>query len=172
MKIKIDTFYDSNDEYLTVALPYFLMEQNELVSGDYVIIKGGQDYPAIVISAEKSDKIIKGLRISKILQSLLEVKIGDKVELNKVDIKPAKCVFLKPLNTEVNIDDALLENRTKKEILTEMCCPEYKLKFNDFPVLKGISLIPDFGATVLVTNTIPKGVVLIDNKTKIELELE
>ena len=195
MKVKIDVPYESGREYFIVVLPYFLMSQSELVDGDYIIIKGKQDYPAMVLSAPKSDRIIKGLRMSKILQSLLEVKVGDRIELKKTDIKPAKSVFLRPLNInniKVEFGGSILENHREKNVLSEWLCPEYKLRFKDFPVWKDMSLFykdailvkiksctffeditdSDFTTTLLVTNTIPKGLVLIDDKTKIELDVE
>ena len=93
-------------------------------------------------------------RMDEILRYNIDGNFGEDVSIRKAEEIPAKNVFLAPAQPTASgggLNDFIKENLLKK------------------PVLKGNLIVVDVMGTqmkFLVSNTKPKGIVLVDNKTK------
>ena len=126
-------------------------------SGDFILIKGKSETLAQVYPLSKEDENLDLIRMDSSLRSNAGVSLGDKVEIEKVEINPAKSIEIAPTQeikfsgdpTQIFHDKLLNRALTKGNIVT----------FN----IMGTTL------HYIVTKTSPKKYVFINQNTKIKV---
>ncbi len=134
------------------------MSELNVSPGDIVKLKGKKETAAIVWPAHQEDEGLGIIRIDGILRNNAGVGIGDRIQVEKIEVKAAKKVILAP-KIEVNLTGSF-NDYVKRKIM-------------NLPISKGDILpIGVFGTTLplLVIQTNPQNTVMVNEATVIEIK--
>ncbi len=132
-----------------------VMEKLGLEAGEPILIKGKRETVAIVWRSRPEDEGLGLIRIDGIIRHNAGVSLGDTVEVEKTEAKPARVVTIAP---------------TEEVRFSGDPAPFFKEKLLDRFFIKGDRISIDILGTSLhfiVTNTDPKGVVKITSSTQL-----
>jgi len=135
-----------------------IMKELGVEAGDVVEIEGKRKTAAIVWPSLPEDLGLDIIRMDGTLRRNADVNIGDKVIVRKANPKPATKVRLAPTVHSMSIDDSF-----KKYV---------KKKLVGLPVIENdIIPVPVLGQAVqlVVIDTRPRGVVIITEKTTVDI---
>jgi len=135
-----------------------VMKELGVEAGDVVEIEGKRKTAAIVWPSLPEDLGLDIIRMDGTLRRNADVNIGDKVIVRKANPKPATKVRLAPTVHSMSIDDSF-----KKYV---------KKKLVGLPVVENdIIPVPVLGQAVqlVVIDTRPRGVVIITEKTTVDI---
>ena len=139
----------------------------DLAIGDIVEIEGEKVTAATVWRAHPSDEGKNIIRIDNLTRKNAKVSIGDSVRVRKAEVKEAQEVTMAPLISEgQRIEFGIgIENLVRRGLLRR---PVVK---GDTVIVPGIAL---FGSALPfgIVNTVPKGVVVITEETKLIVKEE
>ncbi len=139
----------------------------DLAIGDIVEIEGEKVTAATVWRAHPSDEGKNIIRIDNLTRKNAKVSIGDSVKVRKAEVKEAQEVTMAPLISEgQRIEFGIgIENLVRRGLLRR---PVVK---GDTVIVPGIAL---FGSALPfgIVNTVPKGVVVITEETKLIVKEE
>ena len=139
----------------------------DLAIGDIVEIEGGKLTAATVWRAHPSDEGKGIIRIDNLTRKNAKISIGESVKVRKAEVKEAQEVTMAPLISEgQRIEFGIgIENLVRRGLLRR---PVVK---GDTVIVPGIAL---FGSALPfgIVNTVPKGVVVITEETKLIVKEE
>jgi len=139
----------------------------DLAIGDIVEIEGGKLTAATVWRAHPSDEGKGIIRIDNLTRKNAKISIGESVRVRKAEVKEAQEVTMAPLISEgQRIEFGIgIENLVRRGLLRR---PVVK---GDTVIVPGIAL---FGSALPfgIVNTVPKGVVVITEETKLIVKEE
>lgn len=158
-----------------------------LEQGDVVEIKGKRITAAIAVPAYPQDEGIDVVRLDGLIRGNAKVGIGEFVELKKADAKKAKKVTLAPAKEGLRIAGSgeglkptlLYRPLTQGDLISTSVFNRPRQSFSrdvftdDF--FRGFFESPAFGLMeirLVVTSTLPKGIVRVSEETEIELAPE
>ncbi len=133
------------------------MEKLNLKTGDIVEIIGKKNVPAIVWRSRPEDEGLNIIRMDGFTRFNAQVSLGDKVRVRKAEVKEAKSITIAPV---------------EKIQFTSDPAPFFIEKLLNKPLVKGMKLAIDvLGTTIyfVVTDTIPKGIVIVNPYTKLKV---
>ncbi|MCC7552384.1 CDC48 family AAA ATPase [Candidatus Micrarchaeota archaeon] len=135
-------------------------EQLGVISGDIIEIKGKKSTAAIVWQARPQDEGLEIIRMDGYIRQNTKTGIGDKVKLKKADSKEAKKITLAPLQP-IKYSPGF-EEYVKKRLIGRAVTREDNL------------FIGVFGTSfpLVVANSQPTGIVIINNSTEVTLKSE
>ena len=171
MKDKIDLRVEptlKNDVgYMRARLCTRTREKLNVSPGDIIKIKGKKDTAAVVWRAPIQDENKDMIRIDGITRKNAEVSIGDKVEVIKVEPKPAERINISPAIKDLpQLQFANgIDNFIKKSLLKR---PVHK---GDTLIIQGIALMGS-QLPFVVSSTKPSGIVQVNVDTKIKISKE
>jgi transitional endoplasmic reticulum ATPase len=158
-----------------------------LEQGDVVEIRGKGVTAAIVVPAYPQDEGIDIIRMDGLIRGNAKVGIGEYVELKKAEWKPAKKVILAPAKEGLRIAGSgealkptlLYRPLNQGDLISTSVFNRARQSFpsGTFPdaFYRGFFESPAFGLMeirLVVTSTVPKGIVRVTEETEIELAPE
>ena len=153
--------------------------------GDIIEIEGTRKTVAIAINSYSIDTSFKNIRIDDITRRNAGIDIGEMVKIRKIEIKEARSVTLTPIEKDiiVQVSPTLVRQYLcKKPIMKgDIIMPSPIVKrgknssnlFDDFfgPDFMEMFFTPFSGSIkFIVLETIPKGAVMISDKTDLKIE--
>ena len=157
MKIKVAEAYKSDVGRMIARLDSETMKKLGVKAGDFILIKGKKKCPAIVWRARPEDAGLGFIRIDGIIRRNAGTSLGEEVEIEKAEAKPAKSVTLAPME-EIQ--------------LTGDVAGFFLSRLQDKPVLKGNVLSFSIFGNIfhfVVKQTQPQGVVVVNEETAIKI---
>ena len=163
------------------------MRELGLAQGDVVEIKGKGITAAIAVPAYPQDEGIDILRMDGLIRGNAKVGIGEYIELKKAEWKPAKKVTLAPAKEGLRIAGSgealkptlLYRALAQGDLISTSVFNRARQSFpHDFfsdDLFRGFVESPAFGLMeirLVVTSTLPKGIVRVTEETEIELTPE
>lgn len=135
-------------------------EELGVISGDIIEIKGKKSTAAIVWQARPQDEGLGIIRMDGYIRQNTKTGIGDKVKLKKAEVKEAKKITLAPLQP-IKYSPGF-EQYVKKKLVGRAVNREDTL------------FIGVFGTSfpLVIANSQPTGIVIINNMTEVTLKSE
>ncbi len=134
-----------------------VMKTLGISEGDYVEIEGEKVTVAMVLP-DYEDADDQSIRMSSIVRKNAGVALGDYVTVRPATVKRARKIVLAPVAVSIQVDD-LFKNYVKRKILGQPLTRDDRI------------YIPVFSGTIMfrVVRTIPRGAVVPDDDTNVEI---
>ncbi len=163
-------------------LPRALMAELGLAEGDVVELIGKRSTPARVVGPYPEDEGLEIIRLDGLQRANAEIGAGDFVEIRKAEAKPAQRVVFAPAQKNLRLQgsaQALKRSFGMKPITAGdivATTGQQQLPHSDIPPqLRQMLSAPAYALQeirLVVVSTVPKGIVLIDANTEVELRPE
>src|SRR5918995_738394 len=163
-------------------LPRRLMAQLELAEGDVIEVTGKRATPARAVGPYPEDEGLDIIRLDGLQRANAEIGSGDFVTVRKADAKPAQRVVLAPAQKNLRLHGsahALKRSFGMKPITSGdvvATTGQQQIMRGDIPPeLRQMLTAPAYALQeirLVVVSTVPKGIVLIDANTEVELRPE
>ncbi len=165
--LRVEPTLKNDVGYMRARLCTRTREKLNVSPGDIIKIKGKKDTAAVVWRAPIQDENKDMIRIDGITRKNAEVSIGDKVEVIKVEPKPAERINISPAIKDLpQLQFANgIDNFIKKSLLKR---PVHK---GDTLIIQGIALMGS-QLPFVVSSTKPSGIVQVNVDTKIKISKE
>ncbi|MHA1754122.1 MAG: CDC48 family AAA ATPase [Candidatus Odinarchaeia archaeon] len=161
LSLRVSEAYKEDIGRFIIRIHKKMLKHLEATIGDIVELKGRKKTAGIIYPLKKSDEPENIIRLDGLTRINLKVGIGETIIVRKIEEKSAKSISITPLFHI--IDQNLALNLTKEKLLNYPIC-----QGDVFSVRIGLNKEIKFK----VTNTDPKGIVVIRNNTKIILTAE
>jgi transitional endoplasmic reticulum ATPase len=166
-ELRVEPTLKNDVGYMRARLCTMSREDLNVSPGDIIKISGKKDTAAVVWRAPIQDENKEIIRIDGITRKNAEVSIGDKVEITKVDPKPAERINISPAIKDLpHLQFANgIDNFIKKSLLKR---PVHK---GDTLIIQGIALMGS-QLPFVVSSTKPGGIVQVNVDTVIKISKE
>jgi len=163
-------------------LPRALMAELGLAEGDVVELVGKRSTPARAVGPYPEDEGLEIIRLDGLQRANAEIGAGDFVEVRKAEAKPAQRVVFAPAHKNLRLQgsaQALKRSFGMKPITAGdivATTGQQPIAHSDIPPqLRQMLTAPAYALQeirLVVVSTVPKGIVLIDANTEVELRPE
>ena len=163
-------------------LPRALMTELGLAEGDVVELVGKRSTPARAVGPYPEDEGLEIIRLDGLQRANAEIGSGDLIEVRKADAKPAQRVVFAPAQKNLRLHgsaQALKRSFGMKPLTAGdvvATTGQQQITRGDIPPeLRQMLTAPAYALQeirLVVVSTAPKGIVLIDANTEIELRPE
>ena len=163
-------------------LPRATMTELGLAEGDVIELVGKRATPARAVGPYPEDEDLEIIRLDGLQRANAETGSGDFIEVRKADAKPAQKVVFAPAQKNLRLHGsahALKRSFGMKPILAGdivATTGQQQMPRGDIPPeLRQMLTAPAYALQeirLVVVSTTPKGIVLIDAKTVVELRPE
>jgi transitional endoplasmic reticulum ATPase len=163
-------------------LPRALMTELGLAEGDVVELVGKRSTPARAVGPYPEDEDLEIIRLDGLQRANAEIGSGDLIEVRKADAKPAQRVVFAPAQKNLRLHgsaQALKRSFGMKPLTAGdvvATTGQQQITRGDIPPeLRQMLTAPAYALQeirLVVVSTAPKGIVLIDANTEIELRPE
>lgn len=164
IELRVEPTLKNDVGYMRARLCTRSREDLDVSPGDIVRIMGKKETAAVVWRAPIQDETKDILRIDGITRKNAEVSIGDRVEVHKVEPKPAERLYITPaikdlpsLQFSNGIDNFIKKSLLKKPV-----------NKGDTLIIQGIALMGS-QLPFVVSSTKPAGIVQVTVDTKIKV---
>ncbi len=167
IELRVEPTLKNDVGYMRARLCTSTREQLNVSPGDIVRIKGKKETAAVVWRAPIQDENKEMIRIDGITRKNADISIGDKVEITKVEPKPAEKINISPAIKDLpQLQFANgIDNFIKKSLLKR---PVHK---GDTLIIQGIALMGS-QLPFVVSSTKPAGIVQVNVDTQIKISKE
>ncbi|MDQ8755820.1 CDC48 family AAA ATPase [Sphingosinicella sp. LHD-64] len=163
-------------------LPRATMTELGLAEGDVIELAGKRTTPARAVGPYPEDEELAIIRLDGLQRANAEIGTGDFVEVRKADAKPAQRVVFAPAQKNLRLHgsaQALKRSFGMKPITAGdvvATTGQQQMPRGDLPPeLRQMLTAPAYALQeirLVVVSTVPKGIVLIDANTEVELRPE
>ncbi len=151
IKLKCFEAYTRDVGRGVIRIDYNTMDQLNVSTGDYIEIKGKRKTVAKCLPLYPSDEDKQKCRIDGLERNNTDIIIGKQLKINNIIVAPAEQISVYPLEAIPPIDERYLADALESMAV----------------VVGDNVMIPYFGGrlTFTVSSTVPKGAVVIRQKT-------
>jgi transitional endoplasmic reticulum ATPase len=181
-KLQVATMRPEDSGRGIVRLPRSLMTELGLAEGDVVELVGKRTTPARAVGNYQEDEGLQVVRVDGLQRANAEIGSGDFVEVRKAEAKPAQRVVFAPAAKNLRLHGsahALKRSFGMKPITAGdvvATTGQQQITRGDIPPeLRQMLTAPAYALQeirLVVVSTAPKGIVLIDANTEVELRPE
>ncbi len=163
-------------------LPRAMMTELGLAEGDVVELRGKRSTPARAVAPYPEDEGLPIIRLDGLQRANAGIGSGDFIEVRKADAKPAQRVVFAPAQKNLRLHGSAqaLKRSFGMKPLTQgdvvATTGQQQITHGDIPPeLRKLLTAPAYALQeirLVVLSTVPKGIVLLDANTEVELRSE